>query len=160
MADKQGEQLTEEDNWAGPMGERWLANLDRFETMITPIGEALLAEAGFAPGERVVDIGCGGGANTLQIAAKVAPGGSVTGLDISPALVKACAARARAAGVTNANFVAGDAAVAKLPETGFDRLFSRFGVMFFTDPHAAFANIHGFLRGGARLNFAWFATKP
>ena len=148
------EQLTEEENWSGPMGDRWLANLDRFESMIGEVGEAVLAEADFQPGERVVDIGCGGGANSLQIAAKVAPQGSVTGLDISAPLIEACEARAKAAGVTNASFVAGDAGAITPPGAPFDHLFSRFGVMFFTDPYAAFANMHGFLKPGAKLTFA------
>jgi len=154
MSGVEGEKLTEEQNWSGPMGQRWLANLDRFESMIAPVGEALLGAAAFQPGERVVEIGCGGGANSLQIAAQVAPGGTVLGLDISEPLIGASRSRAAAAGVRNARFMAGDAATAALPEASFDRLFSRFGVMFFSDPHAAFAHMHGFLRPGGRLDFA------
>src|SRR3546814_10794612 len=56
-------------DWAGEAGARWLGQLDRFESMIEPIGEALLARAAYAAGERVVDIGCGGGWTTRRIAA-------------------------------------------------------------------------------------------
>jgi len=140
--------------WAGPMGERWLAYRDQFESMIAQPGEALIAAAGFKPGERVLDVGCGGGANSLQIARWVAPAGSVTGLDISAVLVGACQARAREAGIGNARFVVGDAGAATVDGAPFDRLFSRFGVMFFADPYAAFAHLHGQLKPGGQLDFA------
>ena len=108
------ENLSGED-WAGEMGERWLASLDRFESMISPVGDALLARADFRPGERVVDVGCGGGASSREIAASVAPGGVVYGLDISPALVAEAARRAAAAGLANVSFSAGDAATVLPP---------------------------------------------
>jgi SAM-dependent methyltransferase len=148
----------EAERWKGSLGERWLAHADRFEAMLAPIGAAAIAEAGFQPGERVLDVGCGGGENSLAIARLVGPDGSVTGLDISEALVAACAARARAEGITNATFVAGDAGSASLSPAGFDRLFSRFGVMFFADPYAAFAHLRSLLRPDAKVNFACWGT--
>lgn len=151
-------QPTEAELWAGPMGERWLANYARFEGMIGQVGAALLAAAAFAPGEQVIDIGCGAGATSLQIARLVSPGGSVTGLDISAALIATCTERARAAGLVNTRFVAGDAASAQLGGTGFDRMISRFGVMFFDDPRGAFRHLHGLLKSGGRLDFACWAA--
>lgn len=139
--------------WAGPMGERWLAHIDRFESMISGVGEDLIASAGFRPGESVLDVGCGGGATSLAIARIVGPSGSVTGLDVSPLLVEAAGRRARAAGAANVRFVLGDASAATPPGAPFDRLFSRFGVMFFGDPHGAFAHLHGLVRPGGRLDF-------
>lgn len=140
--------------WAGDDGRRWLSNLDRFEGMLAPIGEALIARAAFAPGERVVDIGCGGGWTTRSIGGRVGSSGLAIGIDISADLVDAANARARAAGLPNVRFVAGDAAVAMPEDAPFDRLFSRFGCMFFDQPYAAFANLRRMLRSGGRLDIA------
>ncbi|MEI9850956.1 MAG: class I SAM-dependent methyltransferase [Sphingomonas sp.] len=145
------------DDWAGEQGDKWLANLDRFESMIAPVGDALFARAGFAPGERAIDVGCGGGATTLAIARAVAPGGAALGLDISPALIAASARRAAAEGVAGAAFVCADAATATPEGAPFDRLFSRFGSMFFPEPEAAFANLRAMLRPGGRVDLAVWA---
>ncbi len=154
---KPAEALKGED-WAGEMGAKWLANLDRFEGMIAPIGEALLARAAFSSGERVIDLGCGGGATTRAIAASVAPGGEAVGLDISPDLINEASARAAAAGLANARFVCGDAATTGLAGAPFDRLFSRFGSMFFAEPVSAFTHLHGLLKPGARIDLAVWAN--
>jgi SAM-dependent methyltransferase len=153
---KPAETLKGED-WAGEMGAKWLSHLDCFEGMIAPIGEALLSRAAFQPGERVIDLGCGGGATTRAIAAAVAPDGEATGLDISPDLVREAAARAAAHGLGNASFVCGDAATTPLDGAPYDRLFSRFGSMFFAEPHAAFAHLHRLLKPGARIDLAVWA---
>lgn len=144
-------------DWAGAGGTRWKDNVDHFEGMLDGPGKALIEAAGFAPGERVVEIGCGGGALTREIAQLVGPGGYALGLDISDELVALAAERAAAEGIGNIAFAAGDAQVAQ-PETGpFDRLVSRFGVMFFQDPAAAMANLHAMLVEGGRLDFAVWA---
>jgi len=148
------------EDWAGEMGERWLASLDRFESMISPVGDALLSRAGFRPGERVVDVGCGGGASSREIAASVAPGGSVQGLDISSGLIKEATRRAAAEGITNASFGVGDAASMLPPGAPYDRLFSRFGTMFFADPPAAFRNLGRMVKTGGRADLAvWAPAK-
>src|SRR5579885_178869 len=102
------------EDWSSEMGERWLKNLGRFEGMIAPVGRALLERADFRAGERVVDVGCGGGATSLEIAARVGSGGAVLGLDISPALIAAAEHRARAARAANLHFRCADAASATL----------------------------------------------
>lgn len=145
------------EDWAGEMGAKWLANLDRFEGMIAPIGEAMMQRASFQPGERVVDLGCGGGATSRAIAAAVAPGGEVVGLDISSDLVGEAQRRADAAGLANARFVCGDAAIVSLEGAPYDRLFSRFGSMFFADPVAAFAHVRTLLKPGAPVDLAVWA---
>jgi len=142
------------EDWAGEMGAKWLANLARFEGMIALIGEALLKQADFNPGERVLDIGCGGGGTTIAIAQAVAPSGEVLGIDISPDLTTASTQRAKETGVKNIRFICADAATVQLADAPFDRLFSRFGSMFFPEPHHAFANLHGLLRPGARIDLA------
>ncbi|MFM1887332.1 MAG: hypothetical protein RL026_2489 [Pseudomonadota bacterium] len=148
------------EDWAGEMGERWLAHLDRFEGMIAPVGQALVSHAAFQPGERVLDIGCGGGATSRAIAAAVVPGGSVLGLDISPALIAEAARRGLAAGLSNLSFMTADAASAQPPGMPFDRLVSRFGCMFFPDPAVAYANLARCLRPGGRADFAvWAPAK-
>lgn len=142
------------EDWAGEMGERWLANLDRFEAMIAPIGDALLARAAYEPGERVIDIGPGGGATTRAIARAVSPGGEALGVDVSPGLVAEAQRRTDAQGIGNARFLCADAATVSLSETPFGRLFSRFGAMFFADPAPAFANLRTLLEPGARIDLA------
>ncbi len=148
---------SEESNWAGPGGERWLANLDRFESMIQPIGDALIKMAAICDAENVIDLGCGAGATSLEIARRVGPNGSVTGLDISEGLLKEATRRATADGLKQLRFILGDAAQAPLPKAAADCVLSRFGSMFFSDPYAAFAHIHGFLKPGGRIALACWA---
>jgi SAM-dependent methyltransferase len=142
------------EDWAGEMGQRWLANLDHLEAMIEPIGRAAITRAAFQPGERVLDIGCGGGATSLAIADLVGANGEVVGLDVAPMLVDAARQRAADQGASNVRFICADAASAALEDAPFDRLFSRFGSMFFAEPVAAFGNLHGLLRQGARIDLA------
>jgi SAM-dependent methyltransferase len=155
MTETAPEALKGED-WAGEMGARWLASLDRFEGMIAPIGAALLARADYQPGERVLDLGCGGGATTLAIAEAVGPEGAALGLDIAPMLIEAATARAAACGST-ARFVCADAAAATLNDPPFDRLHSRFGSMFFAEAVLAFANLKAMLAPAARIDLAVWA---
>jgi len=148
------------EDWAGEMGAKWLANLERFEGMIAPIGEALLKQADFKPGERVLDLGCGGGGTTIAIAKSVAPAGDVLGIDISPDLTTASTQRAADAGVRNIRFMCADAASVQLADAPYDRLFSRFGSMFFSEPHKAFSNLATLLRPSARIDLAvWAAPR-
>lgn len=142
------------EDWSGEMGLKWLANLNAFEDMIAPIGEALLARADYQSGDTVIDLGCGGAATTLAIARKIAPSGKVMGVDISSDLVAAAQRRAEQADVTNIDFTCADASTVKLADAPYDRLFSRFGSMFFEDPFAAFQNLHGLLRKGGRIDLA------
>lgn len=111
------------------------------------------------PGERVLDIGCGPGATAIELATRVAPDGEVVGVDISAAMVAAATRRAVAASVSNAHFVTVDAQSGSLGRD-FDAAFSRFGVMFFTDPVAGFANIGRSLRPGGRLACVVWGPLP
>lgn len=142
------------EDWAGEMGAKWLSNLTLFEDMIAPVGAALLARADFKPGERVIDVGCGGGGTTIAIARAVAPNGEVLGIDISPDLVAAATHRAKEAGVSNIRFACADAARVQLADAPFDRLFSRFGSMFFEDATSAFVNLRSLLRRGGHIDLA------
>lgn len=143
-------------DWAGEQGERWLANVERFEAMLAPIGEALLERAGYGPGDRVLDIGCGGGASTRAIADAVGPNGAVLGVDISANLINHAAATSeQQAGIS---YTCADASTFSADGPQFNRLHSRFGSMFFDDPHTAFANLHAQLEGGAQMDLAVWAN--
>ncbi|MBT3069443.1 class I SAM-dependent methyltransferase [Rhodomicrobium sp. Az07] len=135
-------------------GEIWVVNHERIDRMLAPLGRAALDVAAPKPGESVLDVGCGAGTTTLQLAEKIGAGGSVLGVDISEPMLDF--ARERAAAAASGlpiRFELGDAATYAFPRARFDLLFSRFGVMFFADPVAAFANLHGALKPGGRLCF-------
>ena len=133
--------------WNGAVGEHWAAFQPVLDKALAAISDAALAFAAAKPGERVLDIGCGTGTTTYALAKAVGPGGSVTGVDISRPML--AAARARGTGV---NFREGDASVQLFHPT-HDLVFSRFGVMFFDDPVAAFANIRKAVAPHGRLAF-------
>jgi len=158
--ESQKKSLMQGQDWSGEMGEKWNRYRHQFESMIAPIGQAAIALAAFQPGERVIDIGCGAGPTTLEIARQVAPGGEATGLDLSPVLVATASARAADAKLGNARFICGDAGTLQPEPGGFDVLFSRFGVMFFSEPGKAFVNLHDMLSPGARLVFCCWGPPP
>ena len=140
--------------WKGPGGTMWLGAYDRIQRGIVGFGEIVLQAANARRGERVLDIGCGTGGTTAELAHAVGPNGSVLGVDISEPLVGA----ARAQGLGNAAFEVGDATTYSFEAQSFDLVFSRFGVMFFADPVAAFANIRRALRPSGRLVFICWRT--
>jgi SAM-dependent methyltransferase len=135
--------------WNGPGGQGWLAAYARIERGMGGFTEALFAGAKVKAGEQVIDIGCGTGGTTAELARAVAPGGHVTGLDISGVLINA----ARERRVDNATFVVGDAATHPFTAQSCDLVFSRFGVMFFAEPVTAFANFRRALKPDGRLVF-------
>jgi SAM-dependent methyltransferase len=147
---------TEEQHWSGPGGHRWHQCALLFEKTFQPVGEQLLKRAALSAGQHVVEIGCGAGGLSLDIASRVAPDGSVTALDISCELCDEGARRAKSANANAVTFVAGDAAKTKLPRK-YDRLISRFGSMFFTEPYPAFAHLHSHLAPSATIALACWA---
>jgi SAM-dependent methyltransferase len=139
------------DHWARE-GEHWVRESDRYDAMNERFGEAMLDAADLGPGMRVLDVGCGHGASTLAAARRVLPGGSVVGLDISSPMLALARRRATEAATGNIEFVESDAQRHAFDTHEFDVVISRFGIMFFDDPIAAFANLRGALRPGGRLS--------
>jgi SAM-dependent methyltransferase len=144
-------------NWAATRGEKWRAHIEGMEAMFTPIDEPLLHALQLdAPG-RIADIGCGGGPTTREVLRRAPAGSVVHGFDISPTLIEL--ARRRLAGARGVVFETADMAIAPAPAEPYDRLVSRFGVMFFDDPPAAFSNLVRWLAPGGRFAFAvWGPT--
>ena len=136
--------------WDGDEGERWAAHADRYEATGTRYGEALLRAAAVRPGDRILDIGCGTGSSTRELARRAASG-SVLGVDLSTKMLQHARDVAEREGLTNIAFEQADAQVHPFPEGAFDVAVSSFGAMFFADPVAAFANIRRSLRPGGRL---------
>ncbi|SDW97811.1 class I SAM-dependent methyltransferase [Lysobacter enzymogenes] len=139
--------------WNGPVGLRWLAYNDWLDERTAAYGRAAFAAAAPQPGEAVLDIGCGAGATSFELARAVGAGGSVTGVDISAPLLGRARERATTHGL-NVEFREADASRPSFAPHSFDLLFSRFGVMFFDDPAAAFAELRKTLKPGGRLAFA------
>ena len=135
--------------WNGQGGHTWVARQAHTDTTLTPVTEALVAFAAPRPGERVLDIGCGCGAPTLDFARAVGPAGYVAALDISGPMLAEGEARAKAAGIANVEWRQADPATAALDE--YDLLTSAFGAMFFGDPVGAFANMRRAANAGARM---------
>ncbi len=151
MSDANADQRSYWNEQAGPV---WVAHQERLDRQIGPHGERALAALAPVPGERVLDLGCGCGESSLALASRVAPGGHVLGLDLSELMLARARERAAAAGLANVSFRAADVQTAALDSAAFDAAFSRFGVMFFADPVAAFSNVRRALRPGGRLAFA------
>jgi len=137
--------------WNGPGGHNWVARQEHTDITLAPVSAALLALAAPGAGERVLDVGCGCGASTLDLARAVGPSGRVTALDISGPMLAEGEARAKAAGIANVDWRQADPATAALE--GYDSLVSNFGVMFFGDPVAAFAHMRRAASPGARMAF-------
>jgi SAM-dependent methyltransferase len=142
------------DYWNGRTGETWVELNRLLDMQLQPLGQAALAALAPHPGERVLDIGCGGGETSLDLARAVGPSGAVLGVDLSRPLLDLAARRAGALDL-DIRFEAADAQITDFAAVGgaFDAVFSRFGVMFFADPTAAFANIRKALKPGGRLAF-------
>ena len=134
-------------------GPKWVARMDQLDEQIAPLGLAAMNRAGVAAGERVLDVGCGCGQTTLELAARVGARGSVTGIDISTPMLERARARAAERGLLAVRFMNADAQSTLLDTSSFDLIFSRFGVMFFADPKAAFANLRASLVPGGRVAF-------
>ncbi len=142
--------------WNANAGAQWVGYQQQLDHQLGVLGEAMLAIADLRQGQRVLDIGCGCGATSLQAAAKVGATGGVTGVDVSVPMLAHARERAQqvVAGTSgHTDFVVADAQTDALGQGVFDRAISRFGVMFFADPVIAFKNIRAALKADGRLAF-------
>lgn len=136
-------------DWATARGEKWRKQMVGLEAMLLPVDEPLIGALRLDAPYRIADIGCGGGGTTLEVLSQAPAGSIVQGFDISPTLIEAASARSE-----NCAFALADVQTAPGPEEPFDRLLSRFGIMFYDDPPAAFANLARWLAPDGRFAFA------
>lgn len=139
--------------WNEAAGPTWVAMQDIMDWQLAPLSHAAIQALGPREGDHLLDIGCGCGASSLELAWAVDPEGSVLGVDISKPMLEVARQRADKAGYPQVRFALGDAQTYPFEAGAFDGVFSRFGVMFFENPVAAFANIRKALRPGGRMAF-------
>ena len=141
------------EEWNGERGKRWLDQYAFVDRQLIAFGRRAMDQSALRPGERVLDIGCGTGETTLELARRVGPAGSALGVDISRLLLDSARDLARKAQAPNVSFEEGDAQTYRFAPASFDLVFSRFGVMFFEDSDVAFRNLKAALRPGGRVVF-------
>src|SRR5260221_4839650 len=137
--------------WNGNAGERWASSYPLLDRALSTINSAFLSFIGAESGERVLDVGCGNATATLALAQAVGDKGRVTGIDISGPMLRVARERARGS-AANVEFIEADASAYTF-NPDYDVAASRFGVMFFSDPEVAFANIRNALAPNGRLAF-------
>ncbi|MEM9376124.1 MAG: class I SAM-dependent methyltransferase [Pseudomonadota bacterium] len=140
-------------DWSTERGEAWRDHIDPLEAMLAPVDVPLVEALDLDRPYRIADIGCGGGETSIAIARNAYPGSAVEGFDISPALIEAAKSK-EIYGAVPIHFHVADAAQPLAETAPFDRLTSRFGIMFFPDEAAAFANLAKWLKPKGRFAFA------
>ena len=134
------------------VGDRARAELaDLIDRQMRPLGDAVFSKLLVAEGQTVIDVGCGAGEATMQLAELVGPQGQVIGVDVAPRVL--ALAKRRAENTAHVTFLQDDAGTLSLPDHSFDAIFSRFGTMFFSDPVAEFRNLRRMTRPGGKMGF-------
>jgi SAM-dependent methyltransferase len=139
--------------WNAAAGDTWARLQELLDRQIAPLGHEALRALAPVHGEHVIDIGCGCGETSLDLAVRVGATGRVVGADISKPMLSVARRRPLPPGVARPEFREVDAQAGDLGLRIFDAAYSRFGVMFFSDPVAAFANIRASMKEGGRLAF-------
>lgn len=152
-----GENKSQAEYWSSTPGQKWIRFEEELDKVFETVNDQLIERAQPVPGERIVDIGCGTGATTRAFAERLGPTGSVTAIDISEPLLSR--ARDRSSEVSASTvYRLIDAQTDTIPDALFNLAISRFGVMFFADPVAAFQNIRSWLVPGGRVVLAGWAA--
>ena len=139
--------------WNGALGHRWVESQAEIDRIVVPFGDAALRLAAPQLRERVIDLGCGCGDTSIELARRVGPSGSVLGVDVSRPMLEVARARAGQGEGSQLEFMEADASIAELP-MGTDLIFSRFGAMFFAEPVPALRHLRASIRAGGRFVFA------
>ncbi len=146
--------------WNEVSAPKWIRFQHVLDEQLGALGRMAAERAALRLGERVLDVGCGCGSTTLELAMRVGREGSVVGIDVSTPMLERALECARATDAANVVFWNADAQTQPLPPAAFDLVYSRFGVMFFVDPAQAFANLGRALRPGGRVLFVcWQALE-
>ena len=140
------------EHWNSEESGHWVDHHERYDTMLAPFIDQLLAAVGLRADDRVLDVGCGCGATTLAAGAEVRSG-TALGVDISAPMLNVARQRAMAASLPSVAFAKGDAQTHPFVAGGFDVVISRFGVMFFEDPEAAFNGLTASMAPGGPMAF-------
>lgn len=157
MTDSNIANTAQHEFWNTVAGPRWVGLGDFVERRVRAVNDILLARSAVAAGESVLEIGCGTGAATVPFAEAVGERGRVVGVDISEPMLAGARRRIADSGLGNITLLQADAQVHRFESNLFDLITSRFGVMFFADPVAAFSNFFAAARVDGRLCFACWA---
>ena len=155
---KAGTNIDQIEFWNGRSARRWVQFQERQDRMLHPLGRRALETGLLRSGERALDVGCGCGDTTIDLARKVAPSGTAVGIDVSTMML--ARARERTAGSDlNVSFIDDDAQTHVFADDSFDLVYSRFGIMFFAAPQEAFINLRRSLSTGGRIAFVCWRTR-
>lgn len=158
MVEASGPNAKEIAYWNGPNGRKWVRFQESMDRMLEPLGRQAMDTAGIGAGQSVLDVGCGCGGTSLDLARRVGPDGAVTGIDISAEMLARAVARAAAEPDLPLRFLNADASTESW-ESPRDHAFSRMGVMFFREPVSSFANILRALKPGGRFTFVCWGDR-
>jgi len=151
LAQKNNDDMVE--FWNGVGGRKWVSYQNRLDQSLLDYGRAAMLSAEIMSGHYVLDVGCGCGDTSLDIAGIVGQTGQVTGVDVSELILQQAKMRIKNASSPNVEFACRDAEYFNFEKQKYDVVYSRFGVMFFSDPTAAFTNLGNALKPGGRLAF-------
>ena len=146
--------------WSDIKGDLWVTLQPRIDTMLATFGDKALDTLNPQSGERILEIGCGTGTTTLALGERVGASGEILAADLSRPMLNKAIERANLCAEHPITFVEADAQVHNFPTAAFDAVYSRFGVMFFDNPVAAFRNIRKAVRPGGRIAYECWAHRP